>query len=788
MVRRSPPPERHDPEPEAHGGRQRELVLAPNEQAYVLDTTKGQINCYVGPNKTSLAQTDQPVVYAPRTRRFESAVLEDAVQLFATAPANWYMLLDNPAQDDQPPTPGVSNGMVPLRVGEKVNVRGPASFPLWPGQTVQVIEGHSLRSNQYLRVRVYDAAAARGSLAEDAPAPVAGQVRVVRGTETSFYMPPTGFEVVPEHGRYVRDAVTLERLQYCVLVSEDGRRRYVRGEAVVFPEPNEGFLEEDGRRAFAAIELSDTTGLHVKVTAPYVDGDGVEHPEGEELFLAGRSHIYFPRHEHALLRKDGRILHQAIAIPRGEGRYALDRATGEVRLVRGPCMFLPDPRKEVLVRRVLDARERALLFPEGEPCAVDARGSAERPEAPAAPGGALGALDRPAFVPPSALTLGPDPLAAIRVQVRSGFAVQVVDRTDARRVLVGPRSVLLSYDETMQPLLLSTGKPKSAAHPLPTVFLRVAGNEVSDHITVRTKDMVQAELHVKHRVRFEGDPDRWFAVENYVQLLCDHTRSLVAELVRKVPVQALRQDAARLVREAVLGARDGAERPGRAFEDNGMRIVDVEVLEVRLGDEAVDEMLAAAQLEAIRAATQVAAQEANLAHQTRLDEIERALAAERHETERLKLELRAAQEAQSHAQARRRQTSKAELAAMARAEQLEDAARRLEIETKALESEAAQHQMFVTKKGDLQRLEIERVEAQVRGAVAQAQAFSPQLVAALDQLGSQQLLAALSENFGELAAVEGRGLLETARKYLDFVPARVLPVLGGGSDPEPSEG
>ena len=29
---------------------ERELVLAPNEYAYVLDTTKGHINCYVGPN------------------------------------------------------------------------------------------------------------------------------------------------------------------------------------------------------------------------------------------------------------------------------------------------------------------------------------------------------------------------------------------------------------------------------------------------------------------------------------------------------------------------------------------------------------------------------------------------------------------------------------------------------------------------------------------------------------------------------------------------------------------
>lgn len=68
---------------------------------------------------------------------------------------------------------------------------------------------------------------------------------------------------------------------------------------------------------------------------------------------------------------------------------------------------------------------------------------------------------------------------------------------------------------------------------------------------------------------------------------------------------------------------------------------------------------------------------------------------------------------------------------------------------------------------------------------AQAEAFSPQLVAALTRLGDTQLLSALSENFGELAAVEGKGLLEVAKKFLDFnATAAVIPTLknGGGSN------
>ena len=41
--------------------RARDLVLAPNEFAFISDETKGNINVYVGPHKTSLANTDRPV-------------------------------------------------------------------------------------------------------------------------------------------------------------------------------------------------------------------------------------------------------------------------------------------------------------------------------------------------------------------------------------------------------------------------------------------------------------------------------------------------------------------------------------------------------------------------------------------------------------------------------------------------------------------------------------------------------------------------------------------------------
>ena len=45
-----------------------DLVLSPNEYAYVLDTTKGQVGVYVGPNKTSLSNSDRLVQFNEDTK------------------------------------------------------------------------------------------------------------------------------------------------------------------------------------------------------------------------------------------------------------------------------------------------------------------------------------------------------------------------------------------------------------------------------------------------------------------------------------------------------------------------------------------------------------------------------------------------------------------------------------------------------------------------------------------------------------------------------------------------
>ena len=55
--------------------RERDLVLNPNEYAYVLDKTKGIISCVVGPFKLSLSNSDALVVFNEKTKNQISILL-----------------------------------------------------------------------------------------------------------------------------------------------------------------------------------------------------------------------------------------------------------------------------------------------------------------------------------------------------------------------------------------------------------------------------------------------------------------------------------------------------------------------------------------------------------------------------------------------------------------------------------------------------------------------------------------------------------------------------------------
>ena len=634
---------------------QKDLVLSSNEYSYVLDQTKGFISCLVGPTKMSLSQSDSLVTFNTHTKKFEQCSYSEAIKLLTICPENWYCILKNPAKDNRHPTPGSSNVLPEaMEIGKKINIMGPVSFALYPGQMAKVVRGHALRSNQYLLARVYEANAANNSQGEVRNAEgelietkktnyVNGQILVIKGTEVSFYIPPTGIEVIPidnyDENGYIREAVTLERLEYCILKDEDGNKRYVHGPQVVFPEPTETFVTSPkGGFIFRAVELSKISGIYVKVIAEYKDEDKAVHPVGEELFITGNDQmIYYPRPEHAIITYDGKMMHHAIAIPEGEGRYIMDRLTGEIKTIKGPQMYLPDPRFEVVVKRKLSRRQCELMYPGNKEALAYNEQLSEKAVERAVKNATSNFMDNFAFsisnstadtlanleakanisrgtsyTKPRTITLDNKFDGVVSVDVWTGYAVNVISKDGSRKVICGPQTVMLDYDQTLEELQLSTGRPKTTDNMIHTCFLRHENNKVSDLINVETKDFVRCTVKVSYCVDFDqAYQDKWFNIDNYIKFMTDRERSLMKRAAKNYTIEEFHQNYVDIIRDvAIEKNKDGADsekkHKGRFFPENGMYVNDCEVLSICVEDE-IAEMLIVHQRDMVRKALQLSA-------------------------------------------------------------------------------------------------------------------------------------------------------------------------------------
>lgn len=800
--------------------RERDLILAPNEYAFILDETKGNIVNYVGPHKTSLANTDQPVMFNHGTKRFERCNLEQAIRAFAISPEGWYVVLKNPAADGKPPTPGTANSLPDLDIGRKVNIPGPVAFAPWPGQMVRVISGHHLRSNQYLIVRVYDEEAARENWKKAVIKPQTGQsgepsgprdasavtpdegipdltmgkLLVIKGTDVSFYIPPTGIEVVVDkYGRYIRNAVTLERLEYCILLDEDGNKRYIKGPSVVFPRPTETFVTRNESRKFKAIELNEISGLYIKVIAAYEE-DGRKYKVGDELFVTGKEQmIYFPRPEHAIVRYGEREVNYAVAIPAGEARYVLNRMTGQITLQKGPCMFLPDPRKEVIARRVLEPRQAELWFPgnrealeynrrlmeltRGEKADYVEAGEAEqllmekrleKRKKTKKPEFAGDKFTRgQTFSSPRTVTLDTKYEGAVAINVWTGYAVQVVSKTGDRKVIVGPDTYMLEYNEILDAMELSTGTPKSEGNTIKTVYLRVLHNKISDIVEAETSDLCGVRIHVSYRVNFEGEPEKWFNVENYVKFLTDHIRSMLRHAIRQYGVEEFHTNAVTIVRDTVLGKPDdNGERTGALFEENNMRIYDVEVLDATIGDDAIAGLLIDAQHTTVEQTLEVASARKELEITKQKEDVKQQIFQAEAETAQLALKLQAEEvrgrksleiaKIQSEAETRN-QKLQAEMDDQKTIDQINAAELSRQKEKHNLELEVAQRQLAQ---------QLENLKAEVDAVVSKAGAVSPQLISALQNFSDKALAERMAESMAPLAILGGKSVAEVFANLL----------------------
>lgn len=846
--------------------RSNEYTLPPGTYLHVQDGTSGKIKTFVGPVVVTLTGSDTPITFeyndgAADFKPQES--LEKALRKSVVAPEGFYAVLMNPAKGDVHPSDAGVGAAPDLQVGHKVVIHGPLMFALWPGQSAKVVRGHHLRSNQYLLCRVYNQEEAvknwsqakvvrtvvstgtvAGTAGESEQKPgqsadaskvtdltsiqtglAVGQLLIIRGTDISFYIPPSGITVLPnESGEYVRDAITLEQLQYCILLGEDGNKRYVQGPEVVFPEPTETFIRDgEGMAIFKAIELNEIQGIHVKITSSYQDDVLGEQKEGNEIFITGKHYpIYFPREEHAVVRYDGRTKHFAVAVPEGEARYVMDRLSGHVGLVNGPRMLLPNPVNEVVVRRALSDKECALWYPGNEEVLAYNRALRELARnAPTTRAGAVsegdfergskrkgladslavatasvlgeGQVDQMSYLlgtgrtptsknsmmgesrvsssnvksmgdeisrasnytQPRSITLNTKYEGAPRITVWTGFAVMVVNSKGDRKVVQGPANILLGYDETLEALSLSTGKPKTTDKLIDTPYLRTRNNKVADIVSVETSDHVVIDLKVSYLVNFEGDPNQWWNVENYVKYMCDHMRSLLKAKAKAVGVEELYGNPLKIVQQVVLGEEGVAQ-----FKENGMAVSDVELLASTIKDDAVASLLANSQRATVQRTIVMADKRRGLEQRKEEErlKVEEAVAISETTTkqrslqmtglvEELKVKLTQVHNAVEEANAR---------ATLREAEEgLADIAH-----DSAMDRQAKSFEQRKVEATEEQRLAIEKLAAEADGVVKRFSAFTGSMSEALLTLSSQRTLVDVAQALSVQKLIGGQNAVD----------------------------
>lgn len=731
--------------------------------------------------------------------------------------------MKNPIEGSKHPNAGGANNLPEnMQIGRKVNIKGPANFALYPGQMEKVIKGHSLRSNQYLLARVYEADEANSNTGKTYDAEgkeientntqyTNGQLLVIKGTEVSFYIPPTGIEVIPCDNNpqmdYVRNAVTLEKMEYCILKDEDGTKKYCHGPAVIFPEPTETFVKSPkGGVIFRAVELSKISGIYVKVITEYTDEQGVLHPAGEELFITGNDQmIYYSRPEHAIISYDGKTMHHAIAIPEGEGRYIMDRLTGKIKTVRGPAMYLPDSRTEVVVKRKLTESQCKLWYP-GNAAVLDYNRALDERAVEKFVNKSIDPMSTAfysladcttstscnlaswesnanvargtSYTKPRTITLDNKLDGVVSLDIWTGYAVNIISKSGKREVVCGPQTVLLDYDQTLESFELSTGTPKVSNNPIKTVYLRHENNKVSDIISVETSDFVRAEVKVSYCVDFDkAVKDKWFNVDNYVKYLTDRMRSLFKKQVKEYTIQDFYQNYSTIIRSIALG--DGEDNK-RYFAENGMFIHDIEVLGLSVQSD-IEDLFLEKQYEIINKTLELA----DAQRETELAEALSVAEKKQQELRTLKQMNEAAfkSEAIKHEANLEAQEKRLAEAEMQTRKQAEKDLQVLLDEISALEQarRTAQYKAEVERikaKND-ETIRFEQEKANIEAAKQKAYAetikeimgsISPDLIASLEMNGQCNLIAEMTKNMSPLSIANGESVVDTTDRLLRGMP------------------
>ncbi|MCX6745159.1 MAG: hypothetical protein NTX82_06570 [Candidatus Parcubacteria bacterium] len=421
----------------------------------------------------------------------------------------------------------------------------------------------------------------------------------------------------------VCEAVVLGPTEFCVVVDENGMPNSHKGPGRVFPGPNDTFRTQGSRnRVYDAYHLREDRGLLLRVVADQITKKDLleklpeavanqlnkeKYTKGDEIFISGFDAYLVPyysvfevidpetRNPH-IGNSHGGVYVQAIGIDQKSGIYVMKVETGEVELVKGKAKLLLDPRKQKHMKRRVPGKIWNLLIGYGEPHKA---------------------------VSPDSVVESP---WALSVQVPNNMAMLLTSRT-GRRVVLGPQTTLLEFDESPEILHISVNRPKTEKDTKQTVFLWVTGNRPTDQVELITADKAVIKVDVQYEVEFSAsDPkeqEKWFLYKNYVWMLASNARSRLRNAAEQVSFAVLKDSISEFVRNVILGKKpEGvAHRPGLPFETCNLRVTEVEVLDWVVDDPEIAKALATANKAAVNREIQVGEEKSALEAEQAKDQI-----------------------------------------------------------------------------------------------------------------------------------------------------------------------
>jgi len=624
-------------------------------------------------------------------------------------------------------------------------------------------------------------------------------------------------KTVAEGPRIVRQAVVLGPTEFCVLLDADGNPQIHKGPGRVFPGPYDRFQTKGSRnRVYDAYHLRSDRGLLIRIVAERITRDDLakvlpeglksgtldkdKYLKGDEVFIKECDAYLVPANSFEVIDPVLRLPHigndhtsvyvEAIGVDQKSGVYVMNVDTGQVDLVRGEKKLLLDPRKQRHVKRRVPGTAWNLMIGRAEPHKK--------------------VRDDGFEVTPWALS----------VIVPNNEAVLVTSK-EGRRVVVGPCTELLGFEEWLEKLSLSRGRPKSEVdrngqpNKVDTCFLRVSGNRVTDQIDLITKDFVTIRVDVSYGVTFVGKTQderfMWFDHRNYVRLLYTHLRSLLRAAARKKTLMELQPIVPDFIRDVILGEKkEGEHRPGCSLPNN-MLVDEVEVLDIVIPDNNVATAMLRAQLDTVvREITdktalsmleseKLRAQIAQEKHDLALEEIERkkkqdlTTYAAAHVTESTRIKL-------AHERDMITEESNKALSDLQLKTRLEQEQQEAEAEREADQARAELDNTILKTRNETQLAldnalaEIEKalVKENAAAVVSQLGAIQPGLIEAIEGLGDKQILSSLSEHLPEAGGTLGfllsQGGLEAVKAMIAGTRlAKTLETLQSRKTPSSSE-